>query len=96
MPPDPNRPAIGERIARLEAGMDHVVSWTEEHGPEEMARYKDIWIAIDAIRGELVALRSDIMLARGAVRASSVIAGAIVIVIGGVWTLIQTLAPHVH
>jgi hypothetical protein len=75
--------------------MDHVLTWTEEHGPDEMARYREIWAAIDAVRGELVALRSDIMLAKGAVRASTVIAGIIVVVIGAGWTLIQTVAAHI-
>ena len=76
--------------------MDHLLTWTEEHGPDEMARYREIWTAVDAMRGELVALRSDIMLAKGAVRASGVIAGVIVVAIGGAWTLIQALVPHLR
>lgn len=97
MPPDPTRPPVlGERIAGLEARLDHVISWTEEHGPDEMARYREIWSAVDAIRAELVALRSDIMLAKGAVRASTMFAGVLVVMIGAAWTLIQTLAPHIR
>jgi hypothetical protein len=72
--------------------MDNV----EERISDATARYRDIWTAVDAVRTDLVALRSDIMLAKGAVRASTVIAGAIVAIIGAAWTLIQTLVPHLR
>ena len=77
MPPDPNHSgALGERIARIEASLERVVSWMESHGPSAMTHRKEIWDVIDALRADVAALRSDLMMAKGALRGTGAVATA--------------------
>ena len=93
---------IADRLARLEVGTEHrdqalahLVNWTERHGQEEKEQYGATQRQIAALAEDLGKLRSDIMMARGAVHAAAVMSGLAVVAIGAVWTLITFLAGHI-
>ena len=90
-----NRAPAGERITRLEIMAGQFQTFMETHDPEAMAQYRDLWGAIDGVRGSVDALRSDIMLAKGATRAAGIIATIMIVIVGAVWTLIQAVISHV-
>ncbi len=90
-----SRLPMGERITRLEMKVDQFLTFMEGHDPESMAQYRELWGAIDGLRASVDALRSDIMLAKGATRAAGVIATITIVIVGAVWTLIQAVISHV-
>jgi hypothetical protein len=94
-PPNPGLlSAPVERIASLEAKVDHILTFTEEHPPDEMVRFRELWGALDGLRVEVVALRSDLMLAKGAFRGAATLAGVGAVAIGALWAVIQAVIPH--